>query len=68
MFTRCHQKRPQEFTPFVHEKSPTMSMGMSVILYITSNEPLALGLGADKFLAMLKGKIRVTPFFKGPIW
>jgi hypothetical protein len=25
-------------------------------------------LGADELLAMLEGKIRVTPFFKGSIW
>ena len=25
-------------------------------------------LGADEFLAMLEGKIRETPFFKGSIW
>jgi len=25
-------------------------------------------MGADEFLAMMEGKIRVTPFFKGSIW
>ena len=25
-------------------------------------------LGADEFLAILEGKIRVTPFFQGSIW
>ena len=25
-------------------------------------------LGADEFLAMLEGKIREAPFFKGSIW
>ena len=27
-----------------------------------------LALGADEFLAMLEGKIREAPFFKGSIW
>ena len=31
-----------------------------------SKYPFALG--ADEFLEMLEGKIRVIPFFKGSIW
>ena len=29
---------------------------------------IIFALGAYEFLAMLEGKIRVTPFFKGSIW
>ena len=29
---------------------------------------ILFALGADEFLAMLEGKIRVNPFFKGSIW
>ena len=29
---------------------------------------ILLELGADEFLAMMEGKIRVTSFFKGSIW
>ena len=29
---------------------------------------ILFALGADEFLAMLEGKIREAPFFKGSIW
>ena len=29
---------------------------------------IIFALGADEILAMLEGKISVTPFFKGSIW